>query len=1063
MYKLTDDKIEQFLVESSIMKSYLIDDGPPTFYKSFKEYKTNSKAWLDDLYKELGWKIIDYMIRKNAHDPGYDYELRYRALGAVSYLDSGVKSGNKNAIGKYKKRMEKNLAKLGWNITAWLGLDAAYDSLIGTVLSAGVGKTTVNQDDLEETFSKEWWKKELLNEDWWSDLDKSGQEQYIKDHPKSQKALDAKKKAKPVVKTKPKKDTSWMKGKDGWEILDSENVEVVKTKPYSDEQAMEETGEYFGNKKTKKAVPGLAKNRKELVQKIKDAPEETFSSQELENMDNTDAGKILDASEDGGIDGMKAKGKALAKKYKKGWDYITKNIESGVPQEAPIAVRDEDGELYLMAGNTRLMSNTAYGRKIPIKVIDYDGKFKYNEVFSPKWWKKESILIEGMTLEEGVKFNNFLKDWAKKGKQPLDKVRKTMMNKNTFSIAKLNNFSVDKVFEMAKKGFKGYQKIVNYVPNKIAKKLSQTKFGQAKEKYLVKLDDYLKEHPKLKRVMGIGAAAAVTYAWTKMTFIGDPEYDLDLSAVASAAALGEVSFADLFSGEMGTKFLVLTAVGAATGLTAPYVKAFGRVGTMAAGISFGAYRAYKARKQKKADTEKKAKTSTPDTVKNPNPKGRKKTISRQSAVRWVAKTKGNKAAIKYAKSLQEGILLEGGAAGHMDHPFDDSGLTFGDFKQIIKIGLSGKLDREDDVTEKLDGQNLLVSWKDDKLIAARNKGQLKGFGANALDVNGVASKFAGRGNIKDAFVFAMKDLQKAIKGLSQAQKDKVFGEGKRWMNLEVMYPASANVINYDGAYLVFHNATEYNKAGIAKKTDASLARILEGMIRQVNQHVQKKFTISKPQFLKVSKSQDFAKRQKYFLSKLQKLQNIYNLKDTDTLGKHHEMYWMEYIYNASKQMKYNIPNNVLNSLTKRWAFTDKSFRLNNKVIKHEEFLDWAKSTDKKDMKRLQKDNIKPFETLFFELGAEILKNVSGFLAANPKQTVSKMKREVDVAIKQLRSAKDVSKLDTLKRQLEKFEALGGSEAIVPSEGIVFKYKNKMYKFTGAFAPINQILGLLTFG
>ncbi len=832
MYKLTDQKIEQFLTESSIMRSTHIDDGPPTFYKSFGEYKTNAKTWMDDLYKELGWKVIDYMIRKNAHDPGYDYELRYRALGAVTYLDAGTKSGNIDAIEKYKERMKKNLANLGWNIVAWLGEDAAYDSLIGSVLSAGVGKSTFNQDDLEETFSKEWWDKELL---------------------------------------------------------------------------------------------------------------------------------------------------------------------------------------------------------------------------------EESVL-----LEESIKFDNFLKDWAKKAKQPLSKIRKTMMNKNTFSVAKLNDFSVDKVFEGAKKGFKAYQKIINYVPDKIADKLAKTKFGQKKEKALVKLDDYLKKHPKLKRVMGVGAAAAVTYAWTKMTFIGDPEYDLDLSAAATAAATGEVSFADLFSGEMGTKFLILTAVGAGTGLTAPYVKAFGRVGTMAAGVGFGAYRAYKARKQKKADAEKKAKTSTPDTVKNPNPKGRKKTVSRQSAVRWVAKTKGNKAAIKYAKSLQEGILLEGGAAGHMNHPFDDSGLTFGDFKQIIKLGLSGKLDREDNVTEKLDGQNLLVSWKNDKLIAARNKGQLKGFGARALDVNGVASKFAGRGNIKNAFVFAMKDLQKAIKGLSPAQKDKVFGEGKRWMNLEVMYPASANVVNYDGAYLVFHNATEYNEAGMAKKTDTSLARILEGMIRQVNQHVQKKFTISKPQFLKVSKSQDFAKRQKYFLSKLQKLQNIYNLKDKDTLGRYHEIYWMEYIHNASKQMNYNIPRNVLNSLTRRWAFGDKSFRLNNKVIKHDKFLDWAKSTDKKDMKRLQKDNIKPFETLFFELGAEILKNVSGFLAANPKQTVAKMKREVDVAVKQLRAAKDVSKLDTLKRQLEKFQAIGGSQAVVPSEGIVFKYKNKMYKFTGAFAPINQILGLLTF-
>ena len=41
-------------------------------------------------------------------------------------------------------------------------------------------------------------------------------------------------------------------------------------------------------------------------------------------------------------------------------------------------------------------------------------------------------------------------------------------------------------------------------------------------------------------------------------------------------------------------------------------------------------------------------------------------------------------------------------------------------------------------------------------------------------------------------------------------------------------------------------------------------------------------------------------------------------------------------------------------------------------------------------------------------------------------------------------------------------AIGGLDAIGPSEGIVFKYKGKTYKFTGAFAPINQITGLMTF-
>ena len=47
-------------------------------------------------------------------------------------------------------------------------------------------------------------------------------------------------------------------------------------------------------------------------------------------------------------------------------------------------------------------------------------------------------------------------------------------------------------------------------------------------------------------------------------------------------------------------------------------------------------------------------------------------------------------------------------------------------------------------------------------------------------------------------------------------------------------------------------------------------------------------------------------------------------------------------------------------------------------------------------------------------------------------------------------------------RLEKLEAIGGSSAIVPSEGIVFKYKGNIYKFTGAFAPVNQILGSLRF-
>ena len=66
------------------------------------------------------------------------------------------------------------------------------------------------------------------------------------------------------------------------------------------------------------------------------------------------------------------------------------------------------------------------------------------------------------------------------------------------------------------------------------------------------------------------------------------------------------------------------------------------------------------------------------------------------------------------------------------------------------------------------------------------------------------------------------------------------------------------------------------------------------------------------------------------------------------------------------------------------------------------------------------------------------------------------------ASNKVRAGGDIKKKKTLKQQLEKLNSIGGLKKIVPVEGIVFKYKGNTYKFTGAFAPVNQILGLVSF-
>ena len=411
------------------------------------------------------------------------------------------------------------------------------------------------------------------------------------------------------------------------------------------------------------------------------------------------------------------------------------------------------------------------------------------------------------------------------------------------------------------------------------------------------------------------------------------------------------------------------------------------------------------------------------------------------------------------------LLLMGGAYGHMSHPFDDKDLTFGDLKKIITLGLSGQLNREDNVTEKTDGQNLMVSYKNGKLIAARNKGHLKNKGETALDIKAVERKFKGRGAIRDAFVYAMRDLTKAIGALSKKQQDKIFGNGSKFMSLEVMWPASENVVNYDITELVFHGAMEYDDSGRVIGQAKDSARMLQGMIKQVNQHVQKHYKISKPNFVTVPKHQDFGKMKKKYIGRLQKLQNTYSLKDNDTFGLYHQMYWQEFIFNAAKQFKFKITNEMLVKLTKRWAFFDKSYTIpmmKKDMKDNPKFLDWALTTDKVDKNRMVKDNMKPFEELFFEVGAEIMKNMDGWMAVNPAKSVQNMRKKLKKAISDVRAGGDLKKLNRLKVQLDRLNAIGGFDAIVPSEGIVFKYNGNTYKFTGAFAPINQITGLMFF-
>jgi len=401
--------------------------------------------------------------------------------------------------------------------------------------------------------------------------------------------------------------------------------------------------------------------------------------------------------------------------------------------------------------------------------------------------------------------------------------------------------------------------------------------------------------------------------------------------------------------------------------------------------------------------------------------------------------------------IKESLLTEGGAYGHMNHPFDiEMNLTFGDLKQIVVRALNGDLEL---AREKTDGQALAVSWVNGRLVAARNKSHLKNKGADAMTIGQVADKFAGRGGLTDAYNFAMKDLSAAIASLSEPQRKKIFKDGSSFMNLEVIYPTSVNVIPYNQPLLVFHGTFDYDIDGTIVGENQQAATILGGMIKQVNAHVQSQYTIQGPPINKLPKSEHLSKLQGKYLGMISKLQKEFNLSDSDGVADYHQAWWTDFVEKKAKKLDYQQKIGLI----KRWAFGDKGFRIAE--ITDVKLKAWAEQTDKQDQQKIGKQNLMRFEEIFLGVGADVLSFMDSVLTANPDSAKRQMVARLQSTISQVKASGDPKKIAKLKLELERLNALGGFEKIVPNEGIVFVYAGNTYKLTGAFAPLNQILGI----
>ena len=270
-----------------------------------------------------------------------------------------------------------------------------------------------------------------------------------------------------------------------------------------------------------------------------------------------------------------------------------------------------------------------------------------------------------------------------------------------------------------------------------------------------------------------------------------------------------------------------------------------------------------------------------------------------------------------------------------------------------------------------------------------------------------------------------------------------------------------NVIHYDVDVIQFHGIKITDGNGNIIGEDSKSASNIASVLKKLNANIGKTFTIIPPQIIKLRKDINFDDNKAKFIDKVEVLRKQYNLNDSDSVIKYHEMWWRETIDTNFPDLQQDYKEGLL----LRWAYGDKK-SLNMRSLAKEIGKDEAASVkkfDKEDVKKKYKENIRPFEDLFLELGSIILKNASNFVAANPDKEMQRLHNQIRTEADKIKKGGEVDQVNRVMKELDRLDRIGGVESIIPTEGIVFVYKGKTMKLTGTFAAINQLMGIIKYG